>query len=33
VLAGWLGVPKLWNLRRGFRAFERWLAPVFASAR
>jgi NADH-quinone oxidoreductase subunit L len=31
-LAGWLGTPKLWNLPAGFRAFERWLEPVFASA-
>jgi NADH-quinone oxidoreductase subunit L len=31
VLAGWLGTPKLWNLGEGFRAFERWLAPSFAS--
>jgi len=32
VLAGWLGTPKLWNLPEGFRAFERWLQPMFASA-
>ena len=32
VLAGWLGTPKLWNLPESFRAFERWLQPVFASA-
>jgi len=32
VLAGWLGTPKLWNLPEGFRAFERWLEPAFASA-
>jgi NADH-quinone oxidoreductase subunit L len=31
-LAGWLGTPKLWNLPEGFRAFERWLEPAFASA-
>jgi NADH-quinone oxidoreductase subunit L len=31
-LAGWLGTPKLWNLPEGFRAFERWLQPMFASA-
>jgi NADH-quinone oxidoreductase subunit L len=32
VLAGWLGVPKLWTLfGEGFRAFETWLGPVFAS--
>jgi NADH-quinone oxidoreductase subunit L len=30
-LAGWLGTPKLWNLPEGFRAFERWLQPAFAS--
>ena len=29
VLAGWIGVPKLWSfLPEGFRAFEHWLAPV-----
>jgi NADH-quinone oxidoreductase subunit L len=32
VLAGWLGTPKLWNLAEGFRAFERWLEPVFPSS-
>jgi NADH-quinone oxidoreductase subunit L len=32
VLAGWLGTPKLWNLPESFRAFERWLQPMFASA-
>jgi NADH-quinone oxidoreductase subunit L len=32
VLAGWLGTPKLWNLGEGFRAFERWLEPMFPSA-
>ena len=33
VLAGWLGVPKLWSMfGEGFRAFPRWLEPVFASA-
>ncbi len=32
VLAGWIGVPKLWSfLPEGFRAFEHWLAPVLAS--
>jgi NADH-quinone oxidoreductase subunit L len=31
VLAGWLGTPKLWNLPEGFRSFETWLEPVFAS--
>jgi NADH-quinone oxidoreductase subunit L len=31
VLAGWLGVPKLWSIfGEGFRAFPRWLEPVFA---
>jgi len=30
--AGWLGVPRLWNLGENFRAFERWLEPAFASA-
>src|SRR5450432_2366250 len=33
VLAGWLGVPKLWVLfGDNFRGFERWLEPSFASA-
>jgi NADH-quinone oxidoreductase subunit L len=32
VLAGWLGTPKLWNLGESFRAFERWLEPMFQSA-
>ncbi|MGA9627357.1 MAG: NADH-quinone oxidoreductase subunit L [Bryobacteraceae bacterium] len=32
VLAGWLGVPELWNLGDSFRGFERWLHPAFASA-
>jgi len=32
VLAGWLGTPKLWNLSESFRAFERWLEPMFQSA-
>jgi NADH-quinone oxidoreductase subunit L len=33
VLAGWLGVPKLWTVfGEGFRTFENWLAPVFESA-
>ena len=32
VLAGWLGVPKLWSIfGEGFRTFENWLLPVFAS--
>src|ERR1035437_2158337 len=33
VLAGWLGVPKLWTMfGEGFRTFENWLAPVFAAS-
>ncbi|MBM3774646.1 MAG: NADH-quinone oxidoreductase subunit L, partial [Acidobacteria bacterium] len=33
VLAGWIGVPKLWTaFGDQFRAFEHWLAPVFAVA-
>jgi NADH-quinone oxidoreductase subunit L len=32
VLAGWIGTPKIWSLPEGFRAFERWLEPAFASA-
>jgi NADH-quinone oxidoreductase subunit L len=29
VLAGWIGVPKLWSaFGEGFRIFEHWLAPV-----
>jgi len=32
VLAGWLGAPKIWSLPEGFRTFERWLEPAFASA-
>ena len=33
VLAGWLGVPKLWTVfGENFRGFERWLEPAFASA-
>src|ERR1039457_3420511 len=32
VLAGWLGVPKLWTIfGEGFRTFENWLAPVFTA--
>ena len=32
VLAGWLGVPKLWTMfGEGFRTFENWLAPMFAT--
>ena len=31
VLAGWIGVPKLFSmLPEGFRAFEHWLAPALA---
>ena len=34
VLAGWLGVPKLWSIfGDGFRAFPRWLEPMFALGR
>jgi NADH-quinone oxidoreductase subunit L len=33
ILAGWLGVPKLWSIfGENFRGFERWLEPSFASA-
>jgi len=32
VFAGWVGVPKLWNLGESFQAFEHWLEPAFASA-
>ncbi len=32
VFAGWLGVPRAWNLGERFYAFERWLEPAFASA-
>ena len=32
ILAGWIGVPKLWAfLPDGFRAFEHWLEPVFTA--
>jgi NADH-quinone oxidoreductase subunit L len=32
VLAGWIGVPKLWAMfPDGFRAFETWLEPMFTS--
>jgi NADH-quinone oxidoreductase subunit L len=32
VLAGWIGVPKVWSfLPEGFHAFERWLAPVMVA--
>ncbi len=31
VLAGWLGVPKLWHFPEVFSTFESWLEPVFAS--
>ncbi|MGC8792707.1 MAG: NADH-quinone oxidoreductase subunit L [Bryobacteraceae bacterium] len=31
VLAGWIGVPKLWAfLPEGFRSFEHWLAPALS---
>ncbi len=31
VLAGWIGLPKLWSVfGEGFRAFEHWLAPVMS---
>jgi NADH-quinone oxidoreductase subunit L len=33
VFAGWLGTPKLWHLGEGFRTFENWLAPAFATAK
>jgi len=32
VLAGWLSVPKAWNLSEVFYAFERWLSPLLAPA-
>ena len=33
VLAGWIGVPKLWSIfPEAFRAFEHWLEPVFEAA-
>jgi NADH-quinone oxidoreductase subunit L len=33
VLAGWLGVPKIWTMFGDqFRVFEHWLAPVTAAA-
>jgi len=32
VFAGWIGTPKIWSLPEGFRAFEHWLEPSFASA-
>ncbi|MCP5114526.1 MAG: NADH-quinone oxidoreductase subunit L, partial [bacterium] len=33
VLGGWIGVPHLWSwFGDGFRLFEHWLAPVFATA-
>jgi NADH-quinone oxidoreductase subunit L len=33
VLAGWLGVPKVWTLfGESWRGFEHWLEPAFASA-
>jgi len=32
VLAGWIGVPKLWSVfGDGFRTFEHWLEPVFSA--
>ncbi len=32
VLAGWIGVPKLWSMFSDhFRVFEHWLSPAFAS--
>ncbi len=32
VLAGWIGVPKLWSaFPEVFRSFEHWLEPVFAA--
>ncbi|MGD0362995.1 MAG: NADH-quinone oxidoreductase subunit L [Bryobacteraceae bacterium] len=32
VFAGWLGVPRAWNLSERFYTFEKWLEPAFASA-
>ncbi|MCP5111755.1 MAG: NADH-quinone oxidoreductase subunit L, partial [bacterium] len=33
VIGGWIGVPKLWGMfGEGFRLFEHWLEPVFATA-
>ncbi|MDP2999759.1 MAG: NADH-quinone oxidoreductase subunit L [Bryobacterales bacterium] len=33
VLAGWIGVPKLWSVfPEGFRTFEHWLEPVFEAS-
>jgi NADH-quinone oxidoreductase subunit L len=32
VFAGWLGVPRIWQLGESFQAFEHWLEPAFASA-
>jgi NADH-quinone oxidoreductase subunit L len=33
VLAGWIGVPKLWSVfPEVFRTFEHWLAPVFEAS-
>jgi NADH-quinone oxidoreductase subunit L len=32
VFAGWLGVPRAWNLSERFYAFEKWLEPAFTSA-
>ena len=32
ILAGWLGVPKIWTMfPEKMRLFEAWLAPVFAN--
>jgi NADH-quinone oxidoreductase subunit L len=32
IVGGWIGVPKLWSMfGDGFRTFEVWLEPVFAS--
>jgi NADH-quinone oxidoreductase subunit L len=33
VLAGWLGVPKLFGQNSVFQAFEHWLEPVFEAGR
>jgi len=32
LLAGWLSVPKAWNLSESFYTFERWLSPLLAPA-
>jgi len=31
VVAGWVGVPKVFHFPEGWPSFERWLAPVFAA--